>query len=145
MALQVCRRWAPWCSKSDVLGLVSQTPVLKAGMPDVWYKPFNPPGEALGWVPSWLWVTVPGMGFRVRPYLSPLYPLPCGVFLCLPQVKRLLHQFLDFFSEKIVPHVAEDSPCLWEVVRSGSPHVAIFDRKVTLNFEMIFLVPWRFD
>lgn len=40
-----------WCSKPDVWGLCLR-PVLKVGMPDVWYKPFNLLGEVQGWVPS---------------------------------------------------------------------------------------------
>lgn len=66
---------------------------------------------------------------------QPFLPTSMWVPSSLPHGKRLLSQFLDFFSEEIVPLVAVDSLCLWEVARSGSSHVAIFNQKLTLNFK----------
>lgn len=62
--------------------LVFLVQVLRVAMPDVWCKLFTPQGGAPKlWDPSWLWVTVPGVKFLVRPLLCFSYPVSCDPFL----------------------------------------------------------------
>lgn len=69
-------------SKANVLGLISQEQVLKVGGPNPLWGPSlcTLRRSSLFWVPSWLWVAVPGMEFTVRSCPSLFYPRVCGAF-----------------------------------------------------------------
>lgn len=78
------------------------------------------------WVPSQSWVIMLQVGFLVR--LVQSFLLSSMWFSSyLPDMKGLLHEFLGFSSEEIVPYVAVDLRCPLEEVSSGSSYIAILN------------------
>lgn len=67
--------------------MVSKAQVLKAGVPDMGFKPFTPQGEAPGLssFPT-LGSAAPEVGFLAESQPRPSYPLSCGPSLLLPEV-----------------------------------------------------------
>ena len=61
-----------------------------------------------------LWITLPGLGYLVRPCLSLSYPTPCGAFILCSRVAVQL--VFRSFSEWVVPYEAVDLLCSWEDV-----------------------------
>lgn len=59
-----------------------------------------------------------------------------------PDVKRLLHQFLDFFRGTF-PYVPVDLVCPWEEVSSGSPYVAILNQNSYRYVNSVFSPNWQ--
>lgn len=77
-------------------GLISQVRVVKVGVPDVQFEPFNPQGEAPGFEPPpQLWVTV-----SVKDYgkilFEPLLPTLMWFSSGLPDMWSSLSQALSF-------------------------------------------------
>ena len=87
-------------------------------------------------VPSWLWVTVPGVGFMAGLCLGLSWPLgtPRGYFPVCP--KHLSHSatfgFWYCFSVSIIPYIAIDLMCPLEEVCKGSAYVVVEPEPIVL-------------
>lgn len=142
IALWVSWMWDLWAFKTRCwLGLISQVKILKVGVSVVGFKLFTPQEESLGfefspdcrslymrWSIWWDCVSASSTCFDVG----------FSLFIQCVGVSQLA---LGFLSEEIVPYVAVDVVCLWEM-NSGNSYVAILKWILSLTWRLIYNVSW---
>ena len=89
--------------------------------------------------PSWLWVTMPGVGFLARPCLFLSCPCHCSLFIVCYEADVQLVLWL--FSEGTAAHVAVYFfVCLWQERSSGLSYATILNCILKLRFSFNILI-----